>query len=74
MEKGTFDFQKGRGAGFHYKGKTIFSEGHHRMNAAIKYYLNTGNDIYIRAVLNSPEFINVLEYSTEIYPFRTLKK
>ena len=37
------------------------------MNAAIKYYFNTGNDIYIKAIFNSYQFHRVLEYNSEIY-------
>ena len=45
MLQNKFDTSKG-GAGFIYEGKTFLSDGNHRMNAAIRYKIYKGNDIY----------------------------
>jgi len=75
MESGTFNIEKG-GAGYIYKNKYYFEDGHHKMNAAIKYFLNTGNDTYIKAIIKKGNFGegNPYNYRTKVYPFRTLKK
>lgn len=51
---------------------TIFSEGNHRMNAAIKYYFKTGDKTYINLMLNNSKFESYPP--VKIYPFKALKK
>lgn len=46
------------GAGFFYKGKTILSDGNHRMVAAIKYGLETGEFKYVQAIIKNGNFQN----------------
>ncbi len=73
MENETLDLNKIGGAGFKYQNKIIFSEGHHRMNAAIKYYYKTGDRTYIDAIIKNGNFGEV-KTPPFYYPFKTLKK
>ncbi len=73
MENETLDLNKIGGAGFKYQNKIIFSEGHHRMNAAIKYYYKTGDRTYIDAIIKNGNFGEV-KTPPFYYPFKNIKK
>ena len=67
MNEGTFDTRSGA-AGFEFKGKTIFTDGNHRMNAAIQFKLNTGSSQYINLLkLNG----NFTEANPALYGYKT---
>lgn len=69
MIQGKFDFNKG-GGGFIYEGKTFLSDGNHRMNAAIKYKISTGSDIYMKSIIHNGNF----QYNNPVdYGYRTFK-
>ena len=74
MKDGTFDTNSGA-AGFEYKGKTIFTDGNHRMNAAIQFKLNTGSGQYINSLKINGNFIqaNPLQYGYKTFSFTTYK-
>jgi hypothetical protein len=55
MLDNTFDLEQGV-AGFEYKGRLTITDGHHRMAAALRYYVNMGNDIYIRSLIINGRF------------------
>ena len=63
MNNGTFDKSNGV-AYFEYNGKRIISDGNHRMNAAIKHYLLTGNYDYINSLIYNgrPIYRSPMEY------------
>jgi hypothetical protein len=74
MNEGTFDKRSGA-AGFEYKGNTLFSDGNHRMNAAIQFKLNTGSSEYINLLKINGNFTSAhpSQYGYKIYSFPTHK-
>jgi RHS repeat-associated protein len=74
MNEGTFDAKSGA-AGFEYKGKTIFTDGNHRMNAAIQFKLNTGSSQYIYSLKINGNFTqaNPSQYGYKTFSFPTFK-
>lgn len=74
MEDGTFDTKNGA-AGFKYNGKTILTEGNHRMNAAIQYQIKTGSDFYVKALIINGNFTNAnpSNYGYKTYQFPVYK-
>jgi hypothetical protein len=75
MNDGTFDGKSGA-AGFEYKGKTIFTDGNHRMNAAIQFKLSTGSSLYINSLKMNGNFTqaNPSQYGYKTFSFPTLKE
>jgi hypothetical protein len=67
------DYVEKGGAGFIYDGKTILTEGNHRMNAAIIYGLETGNFKYTKGIITNGNFTdaNPAAYGYKIYPLPT---
>ncbi|REC73784.1 hypothetical protein DRF60_19025, partial [Chryseobacterium elymi] len=55
MSNGTY--KPTGGAGYIYEGKYILTDGNHRMNAAIKYGIESGNFKYIEEIINKGNFI-----------------
>lgn len=53
MANGTFDPQKSRINVYMDDQRWVINDGNHRMNAAIKYYLNTNNDYYIKTLFDN---------------------
>lgn len=74
MNEGTFDTNSGA-AGFEFKGKTIFTDGNHRMNAAIQFKLNTGSSQFINSLKSNGNFIqsNPSNYGYKTYSFPTFR-
>lgn len=68
MENGTFNASKGAG-GFIYEGKTILTDGNHRINAAIKFGLKTGDFKYVRELIKNGNWTraNPAKYGYKIY-------
>lgn len=68
MLEGAYDMSKG-GAGFFYKGRTILTEGNHRMVAAIKYGLETGEFKYVQAIIKNGNFStgNPANYGLKVF-------
>nr|WP_321450320.1 RHS repeat-associated core domain-containing protein [uncultured Carboxylicivirga sp.] len=52
MKSGTFDESKAIG-GFKSDGKYYIGDGHHRMNAAYRYYLETGDSYYVNHLIRT---------------------
>lgn len=69
MQDQTFD--KNGISGYYHDGKYTITDGNHRLAAAIKYYINTGNSTYLNNLLNSPriENTNPLNYGYHSYKF-----
>lgn len=72
MKKGTYNSEKG-GAGYFHEGKTIITDGNHRMNAAIKYANETGETKYIDDLIKNGNFheANPKNYIHKIYKLPT---
>ena len=52
MESGSFDLNNKIG-GYTSEGKYYIGEGHHRMNAAYRYYQQNGDSFYINHLINT---------------------
>jgi hypothetical protein len=65
MKNGMFNTENGA-AGFKYQGQTILTDGNHRMNAAIKYALETGDKKFIDALINNEIFNSEILLNTDI--------
>ena len=74
MRNGTFSDKSGA-VGFYHKGTRTITDGNHRINAAIKYYLSTGNDKFISSLLNNGNFIinNPINYGYKSYKFPVIR-
>ncbi|MGG7440435.1 DUF6443 domain-containing protein [Chryseobacterium arthrosphaerae] len=61
------------GAGYKYEGMHIIVDGNHRMNAAIKYGIKTGNFEYVEQIINKGNFprLNPSDYGIKIYKLPT---
>jgi len=72
MQNGTFNTEKGAG-GFIHNGQTVITEGNHRMNAAIRYALETGDRKFIDALIKNGNFqyANPAQYGIKIYNLPT---
>lgn len=72
MKNGTFNTENGA-AGFINQGKTILTDGNHRMNAAIQYALETGDRKFIDALIKNGNFTiaNPANYGIKIYNLPT---
>ncbi|MFV0482847.1 MAG: RHS repeat-associated core domain-containing protein [Bacteroidales bacterium] len=72
MKNGTYNSEKG-GAGYFHEGKTIITDGNHRMNAAIKYANETGETKYIDDLIKNGNFheANPKNYIHKIYKLPT---
>lgn len=70
MMEGTFKASEGA-AGFIHEGKFILTEGNHRMSAALKYALETGDMKFVNAILEKGRFINAnpIDYGYNIFKF-----
>ena len=70
MKNGTFSDKSGA-AGFYHEGVRTITDGNHRMNAAIRYYLSTGNDKFVNSLLNNGNFTinNPKNYGYRSYSF-----
>ncbi|UKB84850.1 hypothetical protein LF887_04230 [Chryseobacterium sp. MEBOG06] len=55
MSNGTY--KSTGGAGYIHEGKYILLDGNHRMNAAIKYGIETGDFQYVEQIINKGNFI-----------------
>ncbi|WP_310379394.1 hypothetical protein [Flavobacterium sp.] len=57
------------GGGFQHAGKFILTEGNHKMIAALRYGIETGNFTYAEAIVNSGRFTvaNPAQYGVKIY-------
>ncbi len=68
MKNGSFDVSNGAG-GFMHDGKIILTDGNHRMNAAIKYAIETGNDVFVNGLIKNGNFryADPLKYGYNIY-------
>ncbi|MGV6862647.1 MAG: RHS repeat-associated core domain-containing protein [Putridiphycobacter sp.] len=67
MKNNTFDMSSG-GAGFYHNGKYIMTEGNHRMYAAIKYAIETGDTKYINSILKNS---NIQNANPKAYGYKT---
>ncbi len=68
MKNGTFNYSNGA-AGFLHNGKTILTDGNHRMNAAIRYAIQTGDNSFINTLIKNGNFTkaNPADYGIKIY-------
>jgi RHS repeat-associated protein len=68
MQEGTFNTEQGA-AGFIDKGKTIITDGNHRMNAAIQYTLETGDNKFVQSLIQNGNFTqaNPAQYGVKVY-------
>lgn len=68
MQEGTFDTERGA-AGFIDKGRTILTDGNHRMNAAIQYAIETGDNKFVQSLIRNGNFraANIAEYGINVY-------
>ncbi|HWK02413.1 MAG TPA: RHS repeat-associated core domain-containing protein [Puia sp.] len=72
MRNGAFNSENGA-AGFINRGQTILTDGNHRMNAAIKYALETGDKKYINALIKNGNFsvADPAAYGIKVYQLPT---
>lgn len=72
MKEGAFNTEKGA-AGFIDKGKTIITDGNHRMNAAIQYTLEMGDNKFVRSLIQNGNFTNAnpAQYGVKVYNLPT---
>lgn len=70
MRNNSFDASTG-GAGYVYEGRTIMTDGNHKMNAAIKYFIETGDDKFINSIIKNGNFNNAnpASYGIKTYNF-----
>lgn len=68
MQEGTFNTEQGA-AGFIDKGKTIITDGNHRMNAAIQHTLETGDNKFVQPLIQNGNFTqaNPAQYGVKVY-------
>ncbi|PSL47422.1 RHS repeat-associated protein [Chitinophaga niastensis] len=76
MKEGVFNTEQGA-AGFIDKGKTIITDGNHRMNAAIQYTLETGDNKFVQSLIQNGNFThaNPAQYGVKVYnlPVKPIK-
>ena len=67
----TNSYEATGGGGFQHAGKFILTEGNHRMIAALRYGIETGNFTYAETIINSGRFTvaNPSEYGVKIYNY-----
>jgi len=49
-------FETKGGAGYKFEGKTIVTDGNHRVNAAIRYKIFFKNDYYIKLMIETGNY------------------
>lgn len=62
-------YQAVGGGGFQFNGKFILTEGNHKMIAALRYGIETGNFTYAETVVNSGRFTvaNPAQYGVKTF-------